>query len=60
LGGNGALGLGAAVKPLYPLYRFSRYGNLDQIDDLWLYVLVGSMAAFAVGIAAVAKASKTN
>ena len=56
----GALGLGAAVKSLYPLYRFSRYGNLENIEDLWLYVLVGSMAAFVVGLAAVAKAYKAT
>ena len=56
----GALGLGAAVKSLYPIYRFGRYGNLEQIDDLWLYVLVGSMAAFAVGVAATAKAFKAT
>lgn len=56
----GALGAGAVIKSAYPLYRIARFSSIENVEDLWLYVYVGSFATFAAGLISVYKAWKAN
>ena len=50
----------AVVKASHPLYLFVLYRSIEGVDDLWLYVYGGSLAAFFLGLDLIHKALKTN
>jgi hypothetical protein len=54
-GGFGAAGL---VKGAYPIYLFVRYKSIEGIDDLWLYVYAGSLAALFLSLAIIVRSWK--
>ena len=47
----GGLGAAAMCKAIYPIILFvqSRSVNLSAIEDLWLYIYCGSVAALFLG-----------
>jgi hypothetical protein len=57
---SGGFGAAALVKASYPLYLFIRYGSIKGIDDLWLYVYGGSIAAMFAGLALIVRSFKVS
>jgi|SRR5882724_354224 len=59
---GGGLGAAAMLKAAYPIFLFvkSRSINLAAIDDLWLYVYCGSLAALFLGWALIERSFKVN
>lgn len=57
---SGGFGAAALVKASYPIYLFIRYRSIDGLDDLWLYVYGGSVAAVFAGLALIARSFKTS
>jgi hypothetical protein len=62
IGPSMGAGLGAAalIKAAFPIYLFVRYKSLAGIDDIWLYIYGGSVAAVFVGLDLIVKAWKTE